>query len=266
MNITFNFNRFTKLFANEWLLNARKIMFFWTAMIGLAVLYFGMCAMTASLAYASDTLIFSYFLVLVFQGFIISIHFNEFSSKTKTQVLLLQPASQTETFMAKFVITMVVYPILALFYIYFVVEMAEIYTHWAVIAFEKQEAFSYYYRAHWSLSDLTEYELWMYLSGWLFAASAFLSGVTIFKKMYMIKTYVVWILFLFLLIPVTRYFYFFVSWELPEIYVPLLAIGVKDENDFSLVETYPYFPCFLSLLVSIFLILIARVKYNEKII
>ncbi len=256
MNIAFNFKRFLKLYLNEWLVNGKKIFFFWLSLISLAFFFFGMCALNETTFNLNGLFVMVYIVLLIFQGIIISIHFGEFTSKTKTQAWLLQPASQNETFMAKTMITMVIYPVMAIIFMQVFLHAAHFYNVWAAKAFELY--------SNLSKISIEWYQISLFLFIWLFVASAFLSGVTIFRKLYMIKVFLVLLLYILLLMPITRFFYFFVSGDFPETYIPFISISEKNGSYFSLEELYPYFYHCILFIMSVFMLVIARVKYNEK--
>jgi hypothetical protein len=105
MNTTFNFSRFLKVLSNEWRLNMIKILLFWGVIIIITVIYF------AFFGYANEIILFEqstfglfFFMMCIAQGFYLQIDYHEFWSKSKTQALLLLPASRNETFWAKFLL------------------------------------------------------------------------------------------------------------------------------------------------------------------
>ncbi len=263
MNTSFDIHRFCKLFANEWRINGKWIGLLWGGLSGLLIIFFLVAASWKNQIYNELIFMVTFLLVLVFHGLIVSIHFGDFTSKSRAQAQLLLPASKTETFFSKFIITHLIYPALAILFIYIVLHVANAYNHWIVRVLGEGTVFN---NGNWIPSILQDgFFVLSCACIWLCAASALLWGSFTFKKLAMVKTFLFWFILFLLLIPVIGFLYFIMSGYYPEYYAPFFIIQERNPSVYySLIDKYPYFLHWLGLFISISLIIISRVKYNEK--
>ncbi len=265
MNMTFNIQRFTRLFINEWLINKKKLALFWGGMVAFPALFFMLTAVSKTAVISILGFSFFFTLVMIFQALIISVHYHDLTSKNQTQSLLLLPASQTEKFMAKFINCAVIFPLLALCYIWIMMQVTDLYNDWAKLTFNLGKP-----ENDW-LRQIVEFDMiWISLiCAWIFNIAIFLWGAHTFKKWIIVKTFLFWLIFTLLLIPITGCIYALMSGHFPKVYIPFIIndqVG-PDYNwnfSYSVLFQNPFLYHWISVIISLLLIIIARVKYNEK--
>ena len=269
MNTTFNFSRFLKVLRNEWRLNLKKMLLFWGGMIVISVLYF--------LAYRigdrdiinkTETFVLLFFMMCILQGFYLQNYFHEFSSKTKTQALLLLPASRNETFWAKFLLGIILYLVIFSVYIFLVIKWNGIYNDW-VKEITNWSLDDWRYQRFESCQTLafdSQIKL-IFLLAWLFSASAYLVGILLFKKHPVLKFLVLWFIVVTGLLLLTYGVYALFTGVLPQIAIPGIVIETKTvvgSNYCAIIQMYPELLYGLGIFICLALIAISRVKYNEK--
>ncbi len=262
MNTTFNFSRFLKVLSNEWRLNLKKMLLFWGVIIILTALYFALLWVAENAVLTIATFGGAFFFICILQGFYLQTYFREFSSKTKTQALFLLPASRDETFWAKFLLGVILYVIIALAYTFIILKINEIYSIWHL---EKENSLEY--MEHYQVVRIFAIDLRTKLSlffTWLFSTSAYLFGALTFKKMAPFKSLALWFAVIMSLVLITCIVYFLFSGVWPSAAIPGMVIALKGKGGFALFEVYPKFLYGLGIFICLALIVISRVKYNEK--
>ncbi len=265
MDTNFNMPRLGKLISNEYYVNNKKILLGLGMMLGIALAYFGIAAVSRVHAGTNFTSTLFFLLILIFQGIMINTCFSEFSSKPKTQTFLLIPASKLEKFVAKFSYCMVIFPLIFLLYHFLVVEMSFIYNGWATKVFHLTDVSG---RDGASLERIYRMEsVTTMVTVWFFAASAFLCGAQYFKKRSHTKTVLIVLAFIILCVVIIRPFYLLASGHMPTMSVPFLYIGEFIDGKIyssSFIDVYHYAIHWLGLFVSLYLIVVSWVKFNEK--
>ncbi len=260
MDTSFNISRLGKLITIEYYMNSKKILLTLGMLLGICVFYFGIAAVSRSHMDVQFTSTFFFLLLLVFQGYITNICFSEFSSKPKTISLLLVPASNLEKFMAKSVYCMLVFPLIFLLYYLFVMNMGAIYNSWITNTFHLNGS-----SLEGGLGIAQLYSSIM-LIWWFFTAACFLCGAQFFKKRAHTKTFLVVIASFILIAVLVKPIYFLVSGN-EGMGIPFLFLAEQIDNKFysySFVDEYRYIGHCLTLFVSLYLVVIAWVKFNEK--
>ena len=266
MDTTFNFSRFLKILSNEWRLNILKMLLFWGVMIISAVIYFAFFRVDSEIVSKSQTFMLFFPLMCILQGFYLQIYYREFSSKTKTQALLLLPASRNETFWAKFLLGIILYGILFAAFLFILIKWNGIYnekimtlkafpvTDWRYGAFERYQTL--------------EVNLMIILSVfliYLFFVSAYLFGIMSFKKLAAFKSLALWFIIIMGLVLITCIVYALFTGVWPSIAVPgINLITERGKYGCVMINIYPEILYGLGLFICLALIFISRIKYNEK--
>jgi hypothetical protein len=267
MNTTFNFSRFLKVLRNEWRLNLKKMLLFWGCMIIVGVMYF------AYFRYGKETIIAKnltfmlfLFLLCILQGFYLQIYYHEFSSKTKTQALLLLPASRNETFWAKFLLGVILYFVLFSAYLFFALKWNGMHNDWMkeIKAFPPDD-WRYIYFDNYQTFRMNLLEKLICFLFWLFSAAAFLFGNICFKKQPAFKSLVFWFVKILGIVLITYSVYALLTGVWPSIAVPGVIITTNSNNyECTMVQIYPELLYGFGIFICLALIGIARIKYNEK--
>jgi len=272
MNTNSNFSRFLKVLSNEWRLNLKKMLLFWGGIFIITVLYFALLWITESMIMKSLAFGFSFFFLCILQGFYLQNYFHEFSSKTKTQALLLLPASRNETFWAKFTLGVILYILLALAYTFIVLKWAGIHNDWMREMQEMQGLsndwlVNNFENLYQTLTIDLGTKLVLFLV-WLFSASAYLFGNILFKKRPTFKTLAFWFIVGIGLWLVTRIVYFLFTGVWPTFAFSGIAIVINptycNSIECVIYEMYPEFWYGFGVFICLALIFISRIKYNEK--
>ena len=269
MNTTFNFSRFLKVLSNEWRLNIKKMLLFWGAILIVTILYFVFFMFVNQfMILKTTTFAWSFFLMCILQGFYLQIYFGEFSSKTKTQALLLLPASRNETFWAKFLLGIILYLAVFSAYLWIVIKWNGIHNDWIKESknfppdFWKQD----YYQRCQTIAIDSMTGLWFFLT-WLFSSSAYLFGMMSFKKLAVLKSLVFWFMVALGLVLITYIIFALFTGVWPALAIPglVIATDIYGHGDCVLYQIYPelWYCCGL-LFICLALIFISRIKYNEK--
>ena len=269
MNTTFNLSRFFKVLSNEWRLNLKKMLLFWGCMLILAVIYFAFFWGNKNLIPRNQTFGLSFFLLCILQGFYLQFYFHEFSSKTKTQALLLLPASRSETFWAKFLPGVILYVLLFSAYLFIVLKWNGMHNNWImeIKGFPADDWRTVNFQNYQTLP----YDLMAKLMSilvWLFSVAAYLFGTLLFKKLAAFKSLAFWFtvimgLVLITCIIVTLFFGVWPSFVIPGIVIAFNNKGAVD-GDCGLSSLYPNLLYGLGLFICLALLFISRIKYNEK--
>jgi len=268
MNTTFNFSRFLKVLSNEWSLNLKKILLFWSAIIIMTVIYFAIFRYgygTPRVMPKFMTFSLLFFFACLLQGFYLQFYFHEFSSKNKTQALLLLPASRNETFWAKSLLGVVPYVIIFSTFIFIALKWNGIQNDWAR-EFNLNEY--EYYQDHLEMNmDLTTKFILSLV--WLFLISIYLFGITLFKKQPVLKTWGLWFIIGISSSLITRvvFLLFTGTWASKANFGGEISIksGYEHQNyECNISEIYPEFTFGFIIFICLALIFISRVKYNEK--
>ena len=262
MNTTFNLSRFLKVLSNEWRLNSKKMLLFWGGLVILTVIYFVYFRyVDRSIVPEEATLTLLFCFACILQGFYLQFYFPEFTSKTKTQALLLLPASRTETFWAKFFLGVILYLALFSVFSFITFKWNGIHNEWI------KELTGSTYRSGFRKIFVLEVKLVVFLV-WLFSASAYLFGTLLFKKFAAIKSLALWFTVIMGLVLITCIIavLFFGVW--PSFAVPGIGISFSNkeaiDGEFMLIQMYPKLLYGLGLFICLALIGISRIKYNEK--
>ena len=275
MNTTFNFSRFLKVLSSEWRLNLKKMLLFWGGIIIIAVLYFVFVRyLEQDITSKNMTFGLSFFLMCILQGFYLQNYFHEFSFKTKTQGLLLLPASRNETFWAKFLLGFILYAVFFSVFMFITVKWTGIQNDWIKEIKDLDEwRLQNYERAYQTLGMDLNTRLILFLV-WLLSASAYLFGIMTFKKLAAFKSLALWFgIFVGLwFITYIIYALFTDVWPIrafPGIYIDTATAYYKSYNIRSTIgcdisAMYPEFLYGLGIFICLALIFISRVKYNEK--
>jgi len=268
MDTTFNFNRFLKVLSNEWSLTWKKIAMFWALMFGIiSAIFLGIFVIGALgeqhyLINRGLTARFSAFFLCLLQGLYLQFYFREFSSKKKTQALFLLPASQNETFWAKFTPGAVLSLLMSIVFITIVVFISGAFNEWVwnngLSELRAEEDFV-------RLQDLTFFvkDILAIFSLWLLVASGLLFGLFLFKKNAILKSFLFWIVVLvalwslasLLFLLFTGSFFFFID---------LGTVWIGSNEIISFYTRYPILLPILHGFIGLALIAISRVKFNEK--
>ena len=267
MNTTFNFSRFLKILSNEWRLNLKKMLLFWGGMIVITILYFALFWYVQKDIISKETTFrLVFFLMCILQGFYLQNYYHEFSSKTKTQALLLLPVSRNETFWAKFLLGVILYLVIASAYLFIVVKWNGIHNDWMMelkkIPLDDWRFRHRDYQSYQTLSFELTAKLIYFLIG-LFSTSAYLFGMMTFKKWAAFKSLVFWLMVVMGLVWVTCSIYALFTGVWPKTAIPGLII-VLDTADCATFHMYPELLYGLGIFICLALIVIARIKYNEK--
>ena len=265
MDTTFNFNRFLKVLSNEWRLNWMKMASFWGVATILATIVFVVHFFDGSdLVNRPNFLGLPLILAPLLQGMYLQFYFNEFSSKKKTQALLLLPASQNETFWAKFLLSVVVYILLVVFYIWVMLEGSKMLNVWLWengVA-EMHPALYFELRQDLMFGELgTFYKILSLI--WIFSVPAYLIGLFTFKKNPIFTSFILWIVVIVLLGYLICTVYFLFTGVFPSFASIGIIFGINDDV-IVLYSMYPNLMIGAVIFISLALMVIARVKYNEK--
>ena len=269
MNTTFNFSRFFKVLSNEWRLNIKKMLLFWGCMMIIAVLYFFLWGhMDPDMVNKTETFGISFFLMCILQGFYLQIYFHEFSSTTKTQALLLLPASRNEIFWAKFLLGIILYLVLFSACIFILLKWNGIYNDW-VMELKKYPLDDWRYvnfqRYQTITLDLMS-KLILFLV-WLFSSAAYLFGIVSFKKLAAFKSLALWFIVVIGLILITCVVYALFAGVWPIFAIPGIVIvtdGIQHSVECDISRMYPELLYGLGIFICLVLLCISRIKYNEK--
>ena len=281
MNTIFNFSRFLKILSIEWRLNIKKMLLFWGCMIIIAVIFFAVFRFVDPQMINKDsTFLLFFFLMCILQGFYIQIYFREFSSKTKTQALLLLPASRNETFWAKFLLGVILYLILFSALIFITLKWNEMHNAWI-------KEFKYFPENDWRYSHFEEFqrfrfalmEILIFFLVWIFSVSAYLFGIMSFKKLAAFKSLALWFIVIVGLCWITAVVYALFTGVLQISTFPGMHIGTNICCDqylanyqifwggseyCAIYKMYPELLYGIGLFICLALIFISRIKYNEK--
>ena len=268
MNTTFNFSRFLKVLRNEWRLNLKKMVLFWGGMIIITVLYFAVNRINVSSIDKTTTFGLLFFMMCIMQGFYLQNYYHEFSSKTKTQALLLLPASRNETFWAKFTLGVLFYLVFFSVYVFIVIKCAGIYNDW-IKEIANWSFDSWRYRSFEQYQTLTidSQTKQIFFLFWLFSVSVYLPGILSFKKLAALKSLVFWFGVVMGLVLLTCVVYALFTGVWPRIAIPGILIETKTvagSNYCAIIQMYPELLYGLGIFICLALIAISRVKYNEK--
>ena len=268
MNTTFNFNRFLKVLSNEWVLNWKKVVPLWGSIISISS-----ALLVLQFYYAEDLInrinifVLSFIIGSIIQGFYLQYYFSEFSSKKKTQALLLLPASRNETFWAKFTLGVVLYVIIAFCFTVALLEVSKIMNVWLWENGVSEKHTAYYLAQHQDLINLEDTNALLFIAMlcllWMFSVAVFLLGVVIFKKNAILKSFVFGVAIIagFGYLVCTVYFLF--TGVFPQFAIPGV-IWIGNNENIQLYTMYPNLFIGAILFIVIALFAIARVKYNEK--
>ena len=265
MTTTFNFSRFLKILSNEWRLTGKKVLLFWGVMIITAILHFAFLRHTEVMIPKSKTFGYSFFFMLILQGFYLRNYYREFSSKTKTQGLLLLPASRNEMFWAKFISGIILYAILFSVYIFIVLKWNGIHNEWIkelktpFLDDWRYRNFDRYYQT--ITIDFVTFLL-IFLE-WLFSVSAYLFGIMTFKKSAAFKSIVFWFIIVMGSMLITHIIYVLFTGVWPFFAFPGYII-VSGEAECDMIQMYPELLYGIGIFICLALIFISRIKYNEK--
>ncbi|MDR0233085.1 MAG: hypothetical protein LBI82_13375 [Dysgonamonadaceae bacterium] len=266
MNTTFNFSRFLKVLSNEWQLNFKKILLFWSGIIIMTVIYFAIARYIEEMTPKYETFCSLFFFTCVLQGFYLQFYFREFSSKNKTQALLLLPASRNETFWAKFLLGVVLYVIVFSAFIFIAIKWNGIQNDW--IKGLKNISLSEAEYKDYQTIDLNSTTKFALSLVWLFSISIYLFGVTLFKKQPILKTWGLWFIIAMGLLLVTRVVFLLFTgiWTSHAMFGGVISVksGLRLKYGCDISEIYPEFLFGFIIFICLALILISRVKYNEK--
>ncbi len=266
MNNTFSFKRFFNVLGNECRLNNKKALLFWGGIIIIFILF-------CSLFYSDNKMIPRYFFLLlsfsqmcILQGFYLQFYYNEFTSKNKTQSLLLLPASGSEVFWAKFLLGFVVYPVIFSLLIFFSLKLIGDYNDGILSQIDnmakRNDQYTYY-----QVLPVDIFIKLIFLLVWLFSASAYLFGIMLFKKLAVFKSLILWFVVVVGLILVTRVVYVIFTGDWPNTAIPGFVIGggSNKRNEVCLLyRMYPEALYCLGIFICLALVFISKVKYNEK--
>ena len=276
MNTTFNFNRFWKVMCNEWFLTRKKILLFWGVAV---VIAFGLTALVAlsgqgSLIDRNVLLIFCFVAMCLLQGWYLQYYFREFSSKKKTQALFLLPASQSETFWAKFSLGAVLYFLISLVFISAFLLFCGMLNEWLW-----NNGLSEFWVNALSESDVTAEEhfanrqtllilavdgiILQFSTVWLLVMSGFLFGLLLFKKNAVLKSFLFWTA----VIIIGGYFICFVYFLFTGVFPNFAILGMTSfdsSKSVSMFHIYPNLSIIMYAFIGLALIAISRVKFNEK--
>ena len=195
MNTTFNFNRFLKVMCNEWRLTWKKVALFW-AIGALFPLAAALGVLVGSSLIDRDTNVaLPLALVVLLQGYYLQFYFREFSSKQKTQALLLLPASQNEKFWAKFLLGAVLYLLVSFALISVTLTLTGIRNEMVWVSGLSEVYTEDYFLNYQNITFLASglLDIVGFLTLWLLIVSFFLFGLSFFKKNALLKTFVLWI-------------------------------------------------------------------------
>ena len=271
MDTTFNFTRFLKVLSNEWRLNLKKILLFWGAILIVTVIFFAFLRyVEPDIVQKKSTLALSLWMMCLLQGFYIQIYYREFSSKTKTQALLLLPASRNETFWAKFLLGIILYSILFFVYMFIVIKWTGIHNEWikAVKPFPEYDwRWTYFENYQTLMLNLLEKLVCFLIC--LFSASAYLFGNMCFKKQPAFKSLALWFIIIMGLVLITCIIYASFTGVWPSVAMPGITIVITTTIDkygygCSIAQIYPELLYGLGIFICLALIFISRIKYNEK--
>ena len=269
MNTTFNFSRFLKVLSSEWRLNLKKMLLFWGCMVILAVIYFAFFWGDKNIISKSETFGLSFFLLCILQGFYLQFYFHEFSSKTKTQALLLLPASRSETFWAKFLLGVILYLILFSASLFIIIKWNGMHNDWIkeIKDFPADDWRAMNFQRYQTITFDLMTKLTHFLV-WLFSVAAYLFGTLLFKKRSALKSLAFWFAVIMGLVLITCIIsaLFFGVW--PSAAIPGIGISFRNKEVITgeclLIVMYPKLLFGLGLFICLALLFISRIKYNEK--
>jgi hypothetical protein len=251
--------------CNEWCLTWKKVALFWGVIVAISVAYFAITLNSGDgLIDRIGVLTFSILTALLLQGFYLQFFFNEFSSKKRTQALLLLPASRNETFWAKFLLGAIAYLVISVFFIWALLGVSEILNEWTWNTGLSEIQSETLFRDRQCLqTDMmpTLFALALLLV-WLFSVAAVLMGLLTFKKNAVLKSFVSWAA----VIVILGYFICTVHFLFTGHFPNFAFFGVIgfDGAGFMLFNMYRNLFIGVYIFIIIALIAIARVKYNEK--
>ena len=268
MNTTFNFNRFWKVMCNEWSLTWKKVLVFWVflAMFPLGYLTgFAVNDSPSSLIDRNNFLIYPFLIACLLQGFYLQFYFREFSSKKKTQALLVLPASQNETFWAKFLLGVILYLLIGFFLISTFLILGGLLNERAWTNGLSELHTEDYFLSTQGLIFLANgiWSILGFISGWLVIAAGFLFGLLIFKKNAILQTFAFWTAVIIVLGFFICSVYFLFTGTFP-LFATLGVIWFSSSNAIPVFHLYPKLEFIFYGFIGLALIAICRVKYNEK--
>ena len=277
MNTTFNFNRFWKVMCNEWRLTWKSVLLFWGVLVAITsatvVLFI---IISQGVLINRTAVMLSFFAILcLLQGFYLQFYFREFSSKTKTQALFLMPASQNETFWAKFSLGAIFYLLTTFVFIAIVVFFSGIVNEWlwnngvsefwinALSESGQPALYAESFLANQQEVIIYAKNILTFIAMWLIFVSGFLFGLFLFKKNAILKSFVFWTA----VTVVLGYFicavYFLFTGTFPA-FASLGVIMFGGNESVCLNTMYPKLSLAVQAFIGLALIAISRVKYNEK--
>ncbi len=99
---------------------------------------------------------------------------------------------------------------------------------------------------------------------WFFVSSVYYWGAMTFKKYACLKAVLCWIIFMLLLVPVFYCIVSLIFGQVPVFYFPFAGMRFEGLQEIIILSYYPYLLFRVGVFVSIALLIISRVKFNEK--
>ncbi len=266
MNNNFNIQRFGKFLLNEWKCNALKVASLWVVLTFIAILYFCFWAFVEKNPMRANNglTFFMVFICPISLAFSIIIFYGETGSKKRTQSLLLLPASIPEKFWSKFLWGIITHFFLFSIYMVCIMLFADMYNQWFLNTHPEKVSIWMGPMMSWSNIIMTD-ELFLPLvvNYLLLLTSILLWGANTFRKFSIPLTVVVFAGFVFLSMGILSLFYVIISGCFPDSIFPFLAID-EEGHYYMITSAYPHLGIGLNILACIWLIVISRVKFNEK--
>lgn len=263
MKIQFRPGYFFRLIKNNYQLNYKKDLLFIGGLIALAGLYIGIFRFSEDKIHLENVIILLFFAFCILLGAYISMVFGDFSSGKKTRQLLLLPATHAEIFWSKFLISCIIFPVFFCLFSALVLKLCINYNIW-LGNYQGKDYYSEFstLRELWSCRFVYKtLPVFIYIS--IVVASCFLYGRMVFRKYAFIKTLVSWFLFFISLWLFTMLVYFLISGNLTPYSIPFFVIEYN-KVPAPFIEWYPDLIKYVSVFFSISLIIISRIKFNEK--
>jgi hypothetical protein len=274
MNIDFSLKRFFRFFLNNYRLNNKKDLLFLGGMFVFAGIYFALFRLVKEPIDLIGTIFILLVSFLIIQGVYTCMFFGEFSSKKRTMQLLTLPVSNAEAFWSKFLSCFVVFPLIFILFSILVLQISIEYNEWYMTNIAGQFLPDFLpmreireiwdNRSHFDSGGLASL---FYLVPF-FISISFLWGAMTFKKYAFIKSLIFWFLFIISLWPLTIFIYFLISGHFTPLCIPFLIIREEGFGssgiDVPFIFLYPNLFKYAISFVSLFLIVISRVKFNEK--
>lgn len=215
--------------------------------------------------------VFGTFLLLLFafwiiQGLYTGVVFGEFSSKARTQQLLVLPALKAEIFWSKFLSSFVVFPVFYVLYALLVLKLGIEYNKWIAYATDYPEEYIRYHtlQEFWNSNEFNEKiinQAFVFLT--VFFASCVLWGVMTFKKLAFLKSVAYWFFVILFSWFALIFIYFIISGNYTWSCFPFVVIE-EDRGAAEIFEWYPNLVWIILSAISLILIVISRIKFNEK--